>query len=428
MLTDAKVKTLKPKAARYEVSDGRGDGLALRVAPAGGKTWIVRYKMHGAPRRLTVGTYPATSLEDARRAASDARRKVEAGIDPGEEKVSVRQEARAAREAERHALTVEKLAESFLALYVRPRKRSADEDERKLNVDVLPILGKRRVKDVDRADVQALLDSIAARAPVAANRTKALLSRLFRWALSRGLVDGDPTAGIEAPAKERPRDRVLSETEVRAFWQGIDATPLSDSVKRALRLVLVTAQRPGEVAGMRFEEIAEHDGRVVWTIPGSRRKKDDAHAVPLSKLALELVGPWEGKTGPVFPGRDPDKPVTEGALAYALRRNLGETEPKAPKKKGKAKRPGIAVAPFVVHDLRRTAATLMSGAGVAGLVKPMILGHAARGVTLRTYDLFSYLPEKAAALDAWGRRLRAIVTGEEQGKVVELRPAKRATR
>jgi integrase len=382
------------------------------------------------------------SLKRAHSRHAAALALVKAKVDPVEkiEREEAEKRARLAAEearraAEDSAPTVEKLSESFLALYVRPRKRSAAEDERKLNVDVLPSLGKRRAKDVGRADVQALLDGIAARAPVAANRTKALLSRLFRWALSRGLVDVDPTAGIEAPAKERPRDRVLSEAEVRTFWQGIGATPLSDSVKRALRLVLVTAQRPGEVAGMRFEEIAEHDGRVVWTIPGARRKKDDAHAVPLSKLSLEIVGSWQGKAGPVFPGREPatptnepSKPITEGALAYALRRNLGEKETKAPKKKGKAKRPGLPIAPFVVHDLRRTAATLMSGAGVAGLVKPMILGHAPRGVTLRTYDLFSYLPEKAAALDAWGRRLQAIVTGEVRGKVVELRTARRAAR
>ncbi len=419
-LTDTRLRRTPPKAARYELRDG--GGLALWVYPTGARSWVYTYTLDGTKRRCVLGEYPSMGLGEARTLHGAAHELVRQNLDPAEENRRKKAEETARREAARTEATVEKLGGDFLKLYATPRKRSAAEDERKLKKDVYPILGKQRAKDVARSDIQSLLDGIAARgAPVAANRTKALLSRLFKWALARGLVDTDPTAGIEALAKERPRDRVLSEAEVRDFWKGLDASPLSDSVKRALQLVLVTGQRPGEVAGMVFDEIAQHDGRVVWTIPGERRKKDDPHAVPLSPLALKIVGAWEGKTGPVFPGRDSKKSVTEGALACALRRNLREADPTPPKKKGKRQRPGIPVAPFVVHDLRRTAATLMSGAGVAGLVKPMILGHAARGITLRTYDLFGYLPEKAHALDAWARRLEKITTGAEEAKVIHLR-------
>lgn len=116
-----------------------------------------------------------------------------------------------------------------------------------------------------------------------------------------------------------------------------------------------------------------------------------------------------------------DTAITTRALGYALRRNIGKPELAPPKKHGLRKRDPIQVAPFSPHDLRRTAATLMSNAGVAGLVKPMVLGHRPLGITQTVYDRYAYLDEKAHALEAWGRRLRAIVTGETATKVVQLR-------
>jgi integrase len=432
MLTDAKVKSLRPKAKRYEVADGGRNGLVLRVTPAGVKSWVLRYRIDGRPRRCTLGTYPQTSLEDARMEAAAQRGLVRENIDPGEAKRTARDEKRRQREAERTAATMETLCSRYLELYAKPNKKSWREDERQINLDVLPRWKNQRAREITRGDVQSLLDAIAARgAPVGANRMKALLSRVFRWALARGYVELNPVAGIELPARERPKDRVLSEAEVRLFWNGLDKTHLSEPVKRALRLILATAQRPGEVAGLRFEEIQEHGGRVLWTIPGDRRKSGETHVIPLSELALELLGDWQGRTGFVFEGPPPrargaaetapTRPVTTRALGYALRRNVGEPDPTPPQKHGKRKRHPIETAAFSPHDLRRTAATLMSGAGVAGLVKPMLLGHAPQGITQAVYDRFAYMDEKAHALESWGRRLRSIVTGEEAPKVVQLR-------
>lgn len=429
MLTETKIRSLKPKAQRYEVADGGRNGLVLRVTPNGVKTWVLRYRIDGRPRRFTIGTYPTKSLEGARRDAGEKRGLVEGNVDPGEVKRTNREEERRRREAERTAATIGTLCSRYLELHAKPKKKSWAEDERQINRDVLPRWKHHKAREITRADAQALLDAIAARgAPVAANRMKALLSRLFRWALARGYVDLNPVAGIELPATEKPRDRVLTEAEVKAFWNGLDLTPLSDPVKGALRLILTTAQRPGECAGITYEEIAEHDGRILWTIPGERRKSGETHAVPLSSLALRIIGDWKDRKGPVFPGpkgkpEEPPEPITTRALGYALRRNVGEPDPTPPKKHGKRRRFPIQAAPFAPHDLRRSAATLMSNAGVAGLVKPLILGHAPQGITRQVYDLFDYLPEKAAALEAWGRRLERIVTGEEPAKVIQLRGA-----
>ncbi len=423
-LTDVHLRQARPRGARYELRDG--GGLALWVYPSGSKKWVFTYFLPGeggkkAKVRWVFGEYPALSLTEARAQHEAARKLLKDGKDPkAEHERKVREEA-ARRAAEANETTVRELCHRYLELYAKPNKKSWAQDARQLRADVLPAWGNRKAREINRADVQALLDAIAGRgAPVAANRMRALLSRVFRWARSRGYVDTNPVEGIEAPAKERPKTRVLSEEEVRVFWNGLDHTALTDPVKRALRLILVTAQRPGEVVGMRYEELSEHAGRVLWTIPAARRKGNKAHVVPLPALALELIGPWKGRTGPVFVGPK-GGPITPEALSYALRRNLGEPDNAPPAKHGKRQRIRIPVAHFTPHDLRRTAATLMSGAGVAGLVKPLVLGHSPQDVTRRHYDLHDYLDEKALALEAWARRLRAIVTGEKPGKVIPLR-------
>lgn len=448
-LTDVHLRNAKPRDNRYELRDG--GGLALWVAPSGRRSWVYTYKLPDGSSGFTktrwvLGEYPSTGLAEARLLHDEARKKVRNGIDPKAEhsrevmKEAARREAER-RRAERREATMEGLCSLYIEIYAKPNKRSWGEDDRQLKLDVIPAWKGRPPTEITRRDVQSLLDDIAARgAPVSANRMKALLSRLFRWALAREYVDLNPVSGIELPAKETPRDRVLTEEEVALFWRGLDVTPLSDATKRALRLILVTAQRPGEVAGLRYEEIGTLDGRVFWTIPGARRKSGETHVVPLSSLALDIIGDWEGKTGIVFEGTPPSgrrltegpqdagetevpekRPITTRALGYALRRNIGDPIETVPKKHGKRKRKPIQVAPFSPHDLRRTAATLMSNAGVAGLVKPMILGHKPQGITQAVYDRYAYLDEKAHALEAWGRRLVGIVTGETAAKVVHLR-------
>jgi len=419
-LTNAHLRTATASDTKRELRDG--GGLALVIYPTGARSWVYTYTIDGKKKRLTLGEYPVIGLSDARDAHKEAHEQVRDGIDPAEVQRQQLAEKTAAREAERAAATVESLCSRFIEEWAKREKkeRTWKEYQRQLNSDVVPVLGKRKAKSITEDDLQDLLEAVVARgAPVAANRLKAVLGAMFKWAKKKKIVRASPVIGIEPLAPEKPKDRVLTEVEVRLFWAGLDATPLSEAVKNALRLILVTAQRPGEVAGLQYEEVGEFNGHVVWTIPGSRRKNGNSHVVPLSTLALDLIGDREGRSGPVFVGSR-GAPVSAHALSVGLRRNLGAPEQTPPKKHGLRKREPVQVAPFTPHDLRRSAATLMSGAGVAGLTKPMILGHAPQDITKQVYDLYDYLDEKAHALEAWGRRLRTIITGEQEQKVVRL--------
>ncbi|MEM2890711.1 MAG: tyrosine-type recombinase/integrase [Candidatus Hadarchaeum sp.] len=396
--TDKKILNLKPKPQRYEIWEGNGFGL--RVSPKGKKSFVYMYRFEGKPRRLTLGTYPAMTLADAYKALAEAKKKLEKGIDPGADTVTERQE-------ERRAPTVAALIEEYLEKWAKPRKRSWREDKRILYKDVLPFWGHRKAKDITKRDVIRLLDDIVDRgAGIMANRTLATIRKMFNFAVARDIVSISPCLSIRAPAPERRRDRVLTVEEIRAFWQGLDeAKMMAEGTKLALKLQLVTAQRKSEIVGAAWEEIDLAEKW--WTIPAEKSKNKMAHRVPLSDLALGLFerakliagdSPW------VFPSPRGDKPITPEAVDHALRRSGLKNQEVA----------------FVPHDLRRSAASHMTGMGISRLVVAKILNHVERGVTA-VYDRHSYDGEKRQALEAWAHKLKSIVQGTETGsKLIPL--------
>jgi integrase len=397
-LTVKSIAALKPKAQRYEVWDGQGFGV--RVTPRGIKSWIWLYRYNGTPRRLTLGNYPALGLADARLRLAEERKKLDAGLDPGEIIVQ-------AKRAERQAETVAELAESYLEGWARKHKRSAGEDERILRKDVIPAWGNRKAKEIQRKDVIALLDGIEARgAPIQANRTLAVIRKMYNWAISRDLLETNPCYMVMPPGKETQRDRVLSPSEITCFWAGLNEARMSETIRLALRLQLATAQRRGEVIGAEWKEFDFDDG--VWTIPGEKSKNGLPHRVPLSPFALQLVElAWANAGGSrwLFPSPRGDKPITGRAVDHAVRNN----------------REKIGVENVTPHDLRRSAASHMTSMGISRLTVSKLLNHAESGVTA-VYDRHSYDPEKRQALEAWGQRLQEIVTGEfSAGNVLQLR-------
>jgi integrase len=394
--TDKFVAALRPKAERYEKWEGGGFGI--RVSPRG-KAWVWVYRHQGRPRRMTLGSYPAMGLADARIKFAEARKLLQRGIDPGE--VNVQQ-----RKVERAAETVEELADAYLEKWARPRKRSAAEDERILRKDIIPVWGRRKGKDITRRDVIGLLDAIVERgSPIAANRTLAVIRRMFGWALSRDIVPTSPCAAVKAPAKENRRDRVLSAGEIAALWHAL-ANPdlaISATIRLALKLQLVTAQRKGEVISAERSEFDLRES--VWTIPATKAKNGMPHRVPLSPLALAVLDEIEAATDKrLAPGADGSprwlfpssrragRPITGSAVDHAMRDNSGS----------------LGTGDATPHDLRRTAASHMTSIGISRLVVSKILNHAEPGVTA-VYDRHSYDREKRAALDAWGRRIEEIV-------------------
>jgi integrase len=415
-LTDRSIAALKSKPARYEVWDEGRKGFGVRVTPRGVKSFVWVYHFQGKPRRLTLGTYPALGLADAGVKLADAKKLLDHGEDPG--KLAV-----AERAAERQAETIEQLVADYLERYARPRKRSASEDERILNKDVLSRWRERKVKEITRRDVVKLLNAIVDRgAPIQANRTFTILRRMFRFAVGQAIIDDSPCSLVEAPSAENERERALSEVEIQRLWQTLEAAPMEANIRRILKLILVTAQRKGEVMGMHEREI-DRD-KAVWIIPAERSKNGREHVVPLPPLALQLLDAARpDQAGWIFPSGRTGAPYRGQSIDHAVR-DLFVPRPRGKTKKATATLPtpllrGVMEA-FTPHDLRRTAATRMREFGVSRADVKDILNHKIRDVTDR-YDRYDGLPEKRRALERWARHLELIISGEQQiSNVVEL--------
>jgi integrase len=391
-LSDRQIKNLKPRDQRYEVFEDRGFGV--RVSSAGRKTFIYLYRMPGEEnkRRLSLGIYPVMSLAEAHRRHAEAREMVAKGIDPGAKAVAEKKE-------EREAPTVAALAEEYMEKWAKPRKRSWSKDKSMLDKDILPVWGRRKARDITRRDVIRLLDNIVDRgAPIGANRTLAVIRKMFHFAVSRDIVPASPCAAIQAPAPANRRDRVLSAEEIRSLWQGLDRTRITEGIRLALKLQLVTAQRKGEIISAEWIDIDLKEGW--WTIPAEKAKNRLPHRVPLSPVALEILQAARilaGNSQWLFPSPRGNRHITAPAVNHALHLSLKDLE----------------MENVVPHDLRRSAASHMTGSGISRLVVQKILNHVENGVTA-VYDRHSYDPEKRQALEAWGRKLEEIIGGAEK--------------
>ena len=385
-LTDRQVKNLKSKPERYEVWEGRGFGI--RVFPSGIKSWVYMYRFNGKSKRITFGNYPKMSVAEAHAAFGKALADLEKEIDPGATLVNLNRE-------DRQTPTVEALALEYIEKWAKPRKRSWEEDERILTKDVIPHLGKQKARNVSRRDIVMLLDKVLERgAPIAANRTLAVVRRMFNFAVERDIIPNTPCYGFKAPTKENRRDRVLSFDEIKSFWQGLDNASMSELSRLALKLQLVTAQRKGEIVSSEWTEFDLTDAW--WTIPAHKAKNGNTHRVPLSKLALKILQQIKVESGDskwLFPAPNSDKHITPESIDHAIRRS------------GDAFK---NIKHFTPHDLRRTAASSMTSIGISRLVVSKILNHVENSVTA-IYDRHSYDKEKKQAMETWGAKLRDII-------------------
>ena len=392
-LTDARIKALRPRKSRYEVWDGRGFGL--RVAPSGRKSFVFVYHFNGRPRRMTLGTYPALSLADANHALAWARKQLEKGIDPGELVVTERR-------AEREAETFKELVNLWIERWAKRYRKRWEEAKLTLEFDAIPAFGNRKVKDIKRKDIVRLLDKIMDRdAPTAANRNLQLLRQIFRFAIQRDMIETSPCEAIDYPAKEKPRDRVLDDAELRVFLTQLSEVGLSRTLQLVLLFCLVTGQRRGEVVNAKKSEF---DGEW-WTIPGERTKNGRDHRVPLSPLAKSLLGDALDRSGDspwLFPGRN-DRPLAANYVTARLWERIQEFD----------------IPRFTTHDLRRTAASHMTALGHSQFNVGKVLNHSESSITA-IYDRYAYDKEKRAALNAWSRKIEKLVNGAEDTKVVRL--------
>jgi integrase len=381
-LTELACERALPKAGRrLELFDGPGGvpGLALRITPRGVKSWSLMLRVAGKQRRVTLGRYPELGLADARRAARAALEQADRGIVPG----------RAGK------ATLASVAASYSERHVkRNRLRSATRIEQMLAGSILPVLGARPIGSIRRADVLDLADDIAARAPIMANRVQSLLKRLLAWAVERGELEASPIAGMRPAVREKSRARVLSDAELGAVWRA--AGELGWPFGHITRLLILTAARRSEIAGLAWHEIDVDRG--LWVKPAARTKAGREHVLPLSEAVLELLAGLPRVVGTddlVFPARASNRPVS----------GFSNSKLRLDKLSG--------VADWVWHDLRRAAASGMARLGHPPHVIAEILGHSRAtlsGVT-SVYNRHGYEREARAALEAWATHVQRAAAG-----------------
>src|SRR5262245_46860790 len=267
--------------ARTDFIDADNPGLVLRVTPRGVKSWSLLYRRRGdrTRRRVSLGRFPHVGLADARAAARGHLAAIHGGDDP-------------ARKIEELKLvkTVDELLDRFLKDYTTPGRRWKAAMTRIFAKEFRPAIGQLKITDVRRGHILAICNAVRDRGGkgVSANYALAAIRKAFNWAVSEGHLEISPASNIPQRVKEVPRDRTLSEPEIRSFWTGLDSASMKPSMKIALRLALAIGQRIGEVIGATMAEVDL--GKAEWLIPAARVKNRRQHMVPLSLLAVELFG------------------------------------------------------------------------------------------------------------------------------------------
>ena len=394
-LTDTMVKSAQAATStRLQVSDAKCQGLELRVTERGAKSFAFQYrsKRDGKVVRLTLGSYPDLSLADARIKVEQYRHLIAQGGDPRDEKRG------AVTLAKRQGKTFEEVAALYLEQYAKPNKASWQDDQSHLK---RPRTKWRNIPISAITDdhVAELLDKIAVEAPVSANRTQSILHTLFRWAKEPGrkYVTVNPVADMPRRAKETPKDRVLSDHEIRTLWHTLDThQPLTPSIALVFKMILLTAARPGMVTGMLANELHDIDGTAPeWHLQASRMKNGKPFILPLSPQAVAIIK--KARPGPDEPVIFPSPQHKRASLA---RQTLSRAAAALVAHLGMEK--------WTPHDLRRTAATLARRHGVPRDHVRALLAHTENDVT-SIYDQYDMLPEKRSAVATLGLAIDAIV-------------------
>ena len=441
--TDRFLASLKPKEKKYVVREGRG--FAIQVLPTGTKTFMYIFELNKQKGYYQLGNYPAMSLAEARVAYNDAYNLVKKGIDPREEKKSAIEEkermvretkqqeesaARAAAQLEKDnfdSLIADEIPENYVPTtveqlaavwYVKYSKENHSARWREtimstFKTHLIPKIGKMELSAVRHKHAVSLIEQIAVKVPGSARNTMKFCRQMFKYACRQEWAEIQPFHEItESVPKITPKadERHLDDDEIVKAWEEISNSSSSREIKRALKLILVTAQRPGEVAQMHRDQIK---GRW-WTIPAEVAGKNEReHRVYLADTALELIG--EGK-GRIFGSeRSKQGHITGNALSQAINRGYlsDEIVKIVGNRKIRArKEPYFGMKPWSPHDLRRTARTNMARVGVLDEVGEEVMNHTKPGV-VGVYNKYRYDEEKKDALLKWEALLLEILAAKQ---------------
>jgi integrase len=389
-LTARAVERLKIAAGKrqQDIKD-QTPGLYLRLFASGKRSFIYRYKIAGRVRVLTLGDAQELLLADARLQAEEAAVKVKSGQDPGAEA----QEEAAAR---RRMPTVEEFATEYIERHARPNKKTWPEDERMLARWVLPRIGHLKLASVHRRDLVAILDACRDAGNVRMpGKVLAVTRRMFRFGVERGVLEESPVVYI-TERQPKPARRAMTAADICRWWRGTDGThpKVPKSVALALRLLLLTGQRPGEVAGLQLAELGDGEDGPVWWIPAERRKSLMGHAVALAPLAAAVVLEAKKHSDGIylFPSSRGGPGRVDSGLNRGLRLIFGEVE----------NRP-------TPHAARHTVATELEEIGLEESEIARVLGHQSTTVTGRVYVNRRSMTTQRSDLEAWERRLLDLV-------------------
>jgi integrase len=435
-LTVTRIDNAKATSSRQEIPDGLLVGLYLVVQPSGARSFAVRYRYAGQPRKLTLGAFPAINLETARALGAKALRAAAEGRDParekqaakGDAKIAAAEEIRGKRDLfenvarefiERHAMKQNRATTSRETARILGLRPSVEDPSILVDVggDVMSAWRGRKIQEISKRDIVALLDVVNDRgSPIMANRVLSAVRKLFNWCVARDILQVSPCTLVAPPAPERSRDRVLNDDELRMVWNAADGDgwPFGPLIK----LLMLTGQRLDEVASMRWNEVDLENG--VWTLPRARTKNNELHEVPLSDTAAGILATVPRiKTSKNFVFATRRDAAVSGFSRAKTRLDLAIL----------AAMPKDAKAPehWTFHDLRRTMASGMAPLGIQLHVVEKILNHSsgAFGGVAGVYQRYDFYNEKRIALAAWASHVESVVSGKRPANVVALKGAAR---
>jgi integrase len=429
-LEDLLIKSLKRRAAvdgrRLEQRDTIVRGLAIRATPSGELTWTFMFRLKGSRRlrRITLGDYSHMRLGHARAAAKEMLSEVRLGKDP---QAKIRERVEAEREPK--PLTFGDLYRLWLERYAKPNLKAWCAEEGRYQRNLEKSAGRRPVDELDRKLFANIRDQVASNSgPIESNRTVALINRVLHWSVDAGLIPYNAAARMKKAGKEKARERVLDLVGIRRFWTAVDehdawkptkgmgamGRPISRSIRIALKLMLVTAQRRGEIIGAKRTEFHLDGEKPYWVIPGARTKNGITHLVPLTRLAKQLVEDalvCSGRSDYLFASSvGKDGAVRADAVTRAVTRLVHYHN--------KSRSLDQHLPTISPHDLRRTAGTLMAKAGVSTEIRGHVLNHVTGAKTLRSTDVYNvhdYHREKRDALSKLEDALLTIIEGPNHG-------------
>ncbi len=356
--------------------------LGIRIGKKA-KAWYVRYRASDKHQRLKIGMYPDMSLSDAREKAAEELGKVFGGYDPAEAKTTMMdlwEEYQKTSKYKGKAHTTRSGERIAWGKYIKPT------------------MGDHKLQDVTPYIISKLLDRVSTDKPVAANRLYSFMRVLFKPALAKGWIDTHPMQWIDKPNKEIAKERCLSEDEIALLWPHIDN--LRVNPRDALKLGLLTAQRPGEISQMRWENVDFEKG--IWTIP--KTKTGNTHLVPLSKQVVKILKDRQlgiGYTKKTLW-------MIQDEYVFPTRHNGSSTYIKATLKARRVIQEASGVVGWTAHDLRRTGRTIMAQLKVAPHIAERVLNHSVGGIQ-KVYDQYGYIEETREALDLLGAEIDRIV-------------------